>query len=86
MDTTAATPKISPVFFLARENNQLTYYINASAWHNGSREPLRSQCATSSNGHDVLALTIEPGRFNEMPRGKVMIEVAGLETPSRKDI
>ena len=69
-------PKVSPIFFLNETDEALTFFINATAWQDGARQAMRSECRTSTEGHNVRAISIQPGRYSDTPEGKVMIEVA----------
>lgn len=70
-------PVVSPAFFVSKTDDKRFYFINASAWQAGEREPMRAECVTSLKGSRVLALQVEPGTFTNAPRGRVEIEAAG---------
>ena len=63
-------------YYLQRNDDSMTFLINASAWEAGERVHLRSACETSSSGRKVLALETHHGRWTTDPQGKVTIEIA----------
>lgn len=69
-------PVVSPVYYVSSDVDTRSYYLNATAWEAGAREPMRAECVTPLRGLRVLAITVEPGRFSNVPRGRVEIEVA----------
>ena len=69
-------PHLSHVYFMTVEDDNRTYYINGTAWQDGQRQPVRSECMTSLGGNHVLALAIEPGSYRGTPAARVEIEVA----------
>ena len=64
--------------YLHREAESNTYFINSTAWGSGVRVALKSACETSINGRRILALETSQGRWNNVPEGRVDIEVAGV--------
>ena len=63
------------VYYLADTDEGRRYFINYSAWEDGDRVALRSECDTTRNGRNVLALNTDYGRYG-VSRGKVTIDVA----------
>ena len=63
-------------YFIDRSGPANAYFINASAWQAGDREPLRISCETSRNGRELLAYSAASGRFVPQ-QGTVSIQVAG---------
>ncbi len=64
--------------YVNREADSNTYFINSTAWGSGARVALKSACETSINGRRILALETSQGRWNNVPEGRVDIEVAGV--------
>lgn len=69
-------PKVSSGSYLAETGEHMAFYLNATAWQDGNRQPMRSKCLTSTSGHNALAVNVEPGRFDGMPLGKAEIKAA----------
>ncbi len=63
-------------YYLQRNEDSMTFLINASGWEGGERVHLRSACETTRSGRRVLALETHQGRWTTNPQGKVTIDVA----------
>lgn len=69
-------PKLSKAYYVSHDGDQRHYYINATAWREKVRQPMRSECITPLSGRRVLAVSIAPGRFTNVRPGNVDIEEA----------
>ena len=72
-------PKLDSTFYLEKSADHLTFYLNATAWQNGTRKAMRSACQTSTDGNNVLAINTEPGRFVGVPGQEAEVEVASQQ-------
>jgi hypothetical protein len=62
-------------YFIARNADATQYFINGTAWSEGDRIAVRVACDTSRNGHKLLDLAVEDGRY-VLDNGTVTIRVA----------
>jgi len=50
-------------YFIARQADSTSYYVNAQAWENGVRVAKRLTCQTSKSGRVVLSAESGDGRY-----------------------
>jgi hypothetical protein len=60
-------------YYHARSSDEMTYFVNSSAWQDGDRVTLRTRCLTDRFGRDLLMRETFPGRWTP-ERGIVTVE------------
>jgi len=54
---------LSRIYYLAKQGNSHTYYVNAGSWQDGVRVSKRITCETSRSGREVYSMNTSNGRF-----------------------
>ena len=60
-------------YYLASRSDDMTYFVNSTAWEDGDRVALRTQCLTDRFGRDLLARETDYGRWVQ-GRARVNVE------------
>ena len=61
---TQPTGLVTPrVYYIAKQGDVSTYYVNTSIWQAGHRVAKRLNCSTTRNGRKLLSFSSSDGRF-----------------------
>jgi hypothetical protein len=61
-------------YYLERDAQTQTYYINSRAWRDGQRTAFRTRCVTDIAGRAVRSRVTEPGRWTDDNRQQISIQ------------